>query len=80
MPIPTIELIGLNDDWEALYINGTKIEENHSVSGEDILKALAKLGILTYQSAYVESDEEFDLPDQSADIWTDEDYRKVSVE
>ena len=31
----------LDGDWEALYINGVNVEENHSLSASQVLKELS---------------------------------------
>ncbi|WP_090739360.1 hypothetical protein [Paenibacillus sp. Mc5Re-14] len=41
-----VELISC-DDWEALYVDGRKIVENHSLSAWHVLNALAKSGVIS---------------------------------
>lgn len=43
-----ISLVTNCDDWEGIYINGKICIQDHSLSAEDVLIKLDKLGIINF--------------------------------
>lgn len=58
------------DEWEGIYADGFIVDQNHSVSLEDILRKLADMGCFDFADReYDESKEPLDdiLPDKLED-------------
>lgn len=48
------------DDWTALYIDGEKIEENHSLNESFVLEAIAKrTDVIDFENHYAELDQDY---------------------
>ena len=65
---PHIDIVALNDDWEAAYIEGVKVAENHSVRVNDILTALTDRGIVSVAYRDIEDELVGDLPDTISEV------------
>lgn len=48
-----------NGEWEGFYINGTLIDEAHSISASDVLKALKSLGMVDFIEVECETEDRF---------------------
>lgn len=45
-----LEIVSVkSDDWNAIYVNGEKLVENHSVNWEWFVQALADKGLIEYK-------------------------------
>lgn len=57
------------DDWTAMYVDGKRVAENHSLSSNDVLNALG----VTRRSIYIEREQDWDAinshcPENLADL------------
>lgn len=62
------------DDWEAIYINGHKVIDGHSISASQLLEILDRQGDIVYESREVPSYDEYY---ESADECNDDTYDSV---
>jgi hypothetical protein len=75
MRLDDVTLIDSSDgDWQALYINGHKVIEGHSISAEQVLKILHDRGDLHYENREVPSYGEYY---ETADEENDDPYQSV---
>lgn len=49
---PHITIVSNDDDWEGLYIDGKLFTQDHSLSAEDILRAMRSLNLITTEDKF----------------------------
>lgn len=56
-------------DWEALYIDGVKVYEDHSISTEDIIRCLGGLKIDYYTHPELEDPDRCNPAEMFPKVW-----------
>ena len=56
----TVWLVGSDDGWDALYIDGKAVHQNHSIRVREFMEHLQEAGLakdVDFRSGYVEGEE-----------------------